>query len=62
MTKTFGALESVSTDDGLGGIHPAAPFQQGHLGRQVVSLDHFDRLITTPEADVFRAPICAGAM
>ena len=62
MTKTFGALKSMSTDNGLGGIHPAAPFQQWHLGRQVIRLDHFDRLIATPEADVLRAPICAGAM
>ena len=62
MTKTFGALKSMSTDDGLRGIHPAAPFQQWHLGRQVIRLDHFDRLIATPEADVLRAPICAGAM
>ena len=62
MTETFGAFKTMSTDDGFGGIQPAAPFQQGHLGRQVVGLDHFDRLITTSEADVLRAPICAGAM
>ena len=62
MTETFGALKSVSTTDGLGGIQPTAPFQQGHLGRQMVCLDHFDRLIATSEADVLRASICAGAM
>ena len=62
MTETFGALEPVPTDDGLGGVEPAAPFQQGHLGRQVIGLDHFDRLIATSEADILRAPICAGAM
>ena len=62
MTETFGAFESVSTDDGLGGIEPAAPFQQGHLRRQVVCLDHFDRLLAPSEADILRASISAGAM
>ena len=62
MTEAFGALKSVSTDDGLGGIQPAAPFQQWHLGRQMICLDHLDRLIATSETDILRAPICAGAM
>ena len=62
MTETLGTLKSLTTDNRLRGIQPAAPFEQGHLRRQVIRLDHLNRLIATSEADILRAPIGAGAM
>ena len=57
MTKTFRTFKPVATAIRLSLVHPAASFEKGHLRWQVISLDHFDGLMTSSEADVLSAAI-----
>ena len=62
MTKTFGTFQAAAAIDCVLLIDPAALFQQGHLGREVISLDDLDRVATSAETDVISATVCARSM
>ena len=47
----------MAAAEGFGTIHPASPLDQWHLRRQVETLQHFNRFIAAPKADVLNTAI-----
>ena len=60
MAESGLLLKRVPASLGLGGTKLTAPFEQGHLGRQVAALTDFHHSMGGNEIDVITASITAG--
>jgi hypothetical protein len=60
MPITFAALETALTRFRIGVVQPLPTFDKRHLGRQMISLQHFHGFITASEKHVIGPTVRAA--
>ena len=57
VTKTLASFQSAAAAQSINTVHPGPTFDQGHLWREVISLEHLHRFIVAAKTHVFGAAV-----